>query len=83
MIAVDTNILIYSHREESPFHERALSCITDLSEGRASWAIPWPCIHEFFSIVTHPRIYYKLFPMSCELHPISYAPEVSRQKIRG
>ena len=21
------------------------------------WAIPWPCIHEFLAIVTHPRIY--------------------------
>jgi len=22
-----------------------------------SWAIPWPCLHEFLAIVTHPRIY--------------------------
>lgn len=28
-----------------------------LAEGRASRSIPWPCIHEFFAIVTHPRIY--------------------------
>jgi predicted nucleic acid-binding protein len=21
------------------------------------WAIPWPCIHEFLAIATHPRIY--------------------------
>ena len=21
------------------------------------WAIPWPCVHEFFAIVTHARIY--------------------------
>ncbi len=21
------------------------------------WFIPWPCIHEFIAIVTHPRIY--------------------------
>lgn len=26
-------------------------------EGRQSWAIPWPCIHEFLAVVTHPRIY--------------------------
>jgi toxin-antitoxin system PIN domain toxin len=57
MIAVDTNILVYAHREESPFHERAFSCIVELAEGTASWAIPWPCIHEFFSITTHPKIY--------------------------
>ena len=23
------------------------------------WAIPWPCIHEFLGIVTHPKIYYQ------------------------
>jgi predicted nucleic acid-binding protein len=21
------------------------------------WAIPWPCLHEFFAVTTHPRIY--------------------------
>ena len=57
MIAVDTNILVYAHREESSFHEKAVACIAELAEGRASWAIPWSCVHEFFSIVTHPRIY--------------------------
>ncbi len=57
MIAVDTNILVYAHREESPFHDNAFASITELAEGRAAWAIPWPCIHEFFSIVTHPKIY--------------------------
>ena len=57
MIAVDTNLLVYAHREDSPFHQRAAECITGLAEERASWAIPWPCLHEFFAIVTHPRIY--------------------------
>jgi len=28
-----------------------------LAQGRAPWAIPWPCLHEFFAIATHPRIY--------------------------
>ena len=65
MIAVDTNILVYAHREESPFYKKALACITELSEGRASWAIPWPCIHEFFSIATHPRIYDPPSPIQC------------------
>jgi toxin-antitoxin system PIN domain toxin len=27
------------------------------AEARAAWAIPWPCLHEFFAIATHPRIY--------------------------
>jgi uncharacterized protein len=57
MIAVDTNLLVYAHREDSPWHSVALKVLTDLAEGSATWAIPWPCIHEFFAIVTHPKIY--------------------------
>ena len=64
MIAVDTNILVYAHREESPFHEAALSCMAGLAEGPASWAIPWPCLHEFLAIVTHPRIYAPPTPLT-------------------
>lgn len=57
MIAVDTNILVYAHREDSPFHTRARECLESLANGRGAWAIPWPCLHEFFAIATHPRIY--------------------------
>lgn len=57
MIAVDTNILVYAHRRDSPFHAAAMGRIRDLAEGRAPWALPWPCVHEFYSVVTHPRVY--------------------------
>ena len=57
MIAVDTNLLVYAHREDSPWHETAYARIVELSEGQGPWAIPWPCVHEFLSIITHPRIY--------------------------
>jgi toxin-antitoxin system PIN domain toxin len=57
MIAVDSNLLVYAHREDSQWHEAADSCILDLAETNTPWAIPWPCIHEFLAIVTHPRIY--------------------------
>lgn len=57
MIAVDTNILVYAHRGDSPSHAPAAKAIAELAERRASWAIPWPCIHEFLAISTHPRIY--------------------------
>jgi hypothetical protein len=56
VIAVDTNILVYAFRESSPFHMAALSCLKRLAEGSHSWAVPWPCVHEFVAIVTHPRI---------------------------
>lgn len=57
MIAVDTNLLIYAHRVESPFHRQAHDSIALLAQSKSNWAIPWPCLHEFFAIVTHPRIY--------------------------
>ena len=57
MIAVDTNILIYAHRRDSTFHGQASTAIRELSSSRASWAIPWPCLHEFFAVATHRSIY--------------------------
>ena len=57
MIAVDTNILVYSHRRDSLWHDGASRCVRELAEGRAAWAISWPRLHEFLAIVTHPRIY--------------------------
>jgi len=55
MIAVDTNILVYAHRADSPYHEAATRALSAL--GTARWAIPWPCVHEFYAIVTHPKIF--------------------------
>lgn len=57
MIAIDSNILVYGHRRDSPFHEAADRELTQLAEGGRIWAIPWPCLHEFVAVVTHPRIY--------------------------
>lgn len=57
MIAVDTNILVYAHRADSSWHRQADQVVVDLAEGKCFWAIPWPCLFEFFAIVTHPRIY--------------------------
>jgi toxin-antitoxin system PIN domain toxin len=57
LIAVDTNILVYAHRRDSEWHDSAATCLGELAEGAASWGLPWSCIHEFFSIVTHDRIY--------------------------
>lgn len=57
MIGIDTNILVYAHRSDSEWNELASGLIIATAENRNTWAIPWPCIHEFLSIVTHPRIY--------------------------
>ena len=64
MIAVDTNLLVYTHREDSPWHEAAAARLTELAEDRTPWAIPWSCLHEFAAIVTHPRIYVPPTPLA-------------------
>ncbi len=70
MIAVDTNILVYAHREDSPFHEAARQRLQALAEGVAPWAIPWPCLHEFLAIVTHPRIFRPPTPLTRALDQV-------------
>lgn len=57
MIAVDTNVLVYAHRRDSPWHKPARQCVKKLAESAKPWAIVWSSIHEFISISTHPRIY--------------------------
>ena len=72
MIAVDTNILVYSVREDSPWHREALKCLRDLAEGPTAWAIPWPCIHEFLTVVTNPRIYRPPMDMAQAIRQVDY-----------
>ena len=64
MIAIDTNVLVYAHRRDSQFHEAAKRCLISLAESRAAWAIPWPCLHEFVCVVTHPRVYRRATPLA-------------------
>lgn len=70
MIGVDTNILVYAHREDSPWHETAYARLAELAEGAGPWAIPWPCLHEFLAIVTHPGIYAPPTPLEMALEQV-------------
>ena len=70
MIALDTNLLVYAHREDATWHERAFRLLVQLAEGLVPWAIPWPCLHEFAAIVTHPRIYKPPTPLDQAIEQI-------------
>jgi toxin-antitoxin system PIN domain toxin len=63
VIAVDTNILVYAHRSDAPFHQAAAGVLRQTAEGDVPWAIPWPCLHEFLAKVTHPRIFKRPTPL--------------------
>lgn len=57
MLAVDTNILVYAHRRETTEYPAALEVVRGLADGGRPWAIPWPCLYEFFGVVTNTRIW--------------------------
>jgi len=67
VIAVDTNLLVYAHREDSEFHAPAKALLDALRHQPAPWAIPWPCVHEFIGIATHPGIYRPPSPLAAAL----------------
>ena len=57
MVAVDTNVLVYAHRREAEEHAVARRLMQTLAASPHPWGIPWPCVYEFVSVVTHPRIW--------------------------
>jgi len=72
VIAVDTNILVCSHRTEVTRHNAALACVRSLAEGSAKWAVPWPCIHEFVAVVTNRKIHALPTPLQLAFEQIRY-----------
>jgi toxin-antitoxin system PIN domain toxin len=64
MIALDAIVLVYAHRADSPWNPAANRVVAGLAESASPWAIPWPCVHEFLSIVAHPRICNPPTPMA-------------------
>jgi len=70
VIALDTNILVHAHRRDSAWHAPARRCVTGLAEGNGAWAVPWPCLHEFLAIATHPRIWSPPTPVAAALDQV-------------
>jgi toxin-antitoxin system PIN domain toxin len=64
VIALDTNLLVYAYREDSEFHALAVGRLRPVVEGDTSWALPWPCVHEFIGVVTSGRVYKPASPLS-------------------
>ena len=83
MIAVDTNILVYAHRRDSEWHEKASRAVAGLAEGPSPWAVAWPCLHEFLAIVTHPRIYKPPTPVERALEQVEIWLESPSLRVLG
>ena len=52
MIALDTNLLIYAHREGTPQHLASRRAIERASESNRGWGVAYPCVTEFWSVAT-------------------------------
>lgn len=63
MIAIDTNILIYAHRQDFAQHRAAKDALNALHTSQKNWAIPLVCLHEFLSQVTGFRAPYTPTPV--------------------
>jgi len=55
VIALDTNLLVYTHRENTPQHAGARAAVLQALEDSRGWGICLPSIAEFWSIVTSPE----------------------------
>jgi uncharacterized protein len=71
MIAIDTNVLVYAHRGDSPSHSAAQAALHQLGLSMLPWAIPWPCIHEFIAIVTGPVFKKNATPLEAALDTVN------------
>jgi hypothetical protein len=83
MIAVDTNILIYAHRRDSEFFRPAASAIRRLAESPEHWAIPWPCVHEFLAIATHPKLFQAPTPVETAIAQVEIWMESPSLRLIG
>ena len=55
MIAIDTSLLAYAINRYAPEHGRAAAALEALASGDTPWGVPWPVVHEFLGLVTHPH----------------------------
>ena len=70
MIALDTNILLALLRAETPTHPVAMAAYAAAGGDLNAWALPWPCVHEFVAIATHPRIFSPPTPVDVALSAV-------------
>ena len=52
---LDANVLLYSVDEDSPFHHRAVTWLTEALNGPHRVGIPWTSLWAFVRIASNPR----------------------------
>lgn len=54
-LLLDTNILVYAHNQDSPFHNQALSLVNKVVKGEVKGILAQQNLLEFYSIITDQR----------------------------
>jgi uncharacterized protein len=60
---VDTNVLVYAHRPESPAHERFRRWLESHRAGNEALGLPSVVASGFLRIVTHPKVFNQPTPI--------------------
>ena len=59
MFLVDTNILVYTADEDSPFHNQCRKLIEEWRIQTSPWYVTWGILYEFLRVSTHVRVFRK------------------------
>lgn len=52
VIAIDTNLLVYTHRAGAREHNAALAAMEQARNHPAGWGVAFPVLAEFYSVIT-------------------------------
>ena len=76
MLLPDVNVLVYAHREDSPFHTQALAWLETLINSDEAFAMSELVFSGFLRIVTHPKIF---SPPSSLQDALSFVSQIRNQ----
>ena len=54
-LLLDTNVLVYAHNQDSPFHSKSLSLVKGVVEGQFKGILAQQNLAEFYSVITDQR----------------------------
>jgi len=55
--STDANVLLYAINKECDVHQAARAFVQQLAAKQETWILPWPVVHAFMRISTHPGIF--------------------------
>jgi toxin-antitoxin system PIN domain toxin len=55
VFVVDTNVLVYAARSDSPYHRACREAVERWRAQRGAWFTTWSIVYEFLRVMTHRR----------------------------